>query len=285
MAQDRLPIAEGSESRGMSHISESKDVAFPFMKLPRELRNMVYQELWKDTDVLSIQSKTPGIGIQVHYNKPLALPSPKHWHFRSFEKLHLPTWLLTSKMFLSEGHEQLLSNSTWHVVRGTKGLGFDVIRPNPLLSLSIARYVTVAPLLVLTGELNDDGWLHILADLLGYDNSIKILRVVLNTKSRLSDPGAVSQLEGFKKLLNRCKKTLEFLHFGVQWETEVSPESKNNQQVYDDCRNVIDSVFSLSPDDCRETILTDDAQTRLGPFPKLRLQMLTFDIKKWRYSR
>ncbi|KAH6541013.1 hypothetical protein HBI56_039690 [Parastagonospora nodorum] len=91
-----------------------------FFVLPRELRDMVYNELWKVsapmTLMVLIKEATPTHHLVIRYEDCAAKPANSS---RSELKqcLHsgLPQWLLSNKAFLDEGLNQLFRKATWMV--------------------------------------------------------------------------------------------------------------------------------------------------------------------------
>jgi hypothetical protein len=69
--------------------------------LPREIRDSVYDELWK---------ATPGVRVPHHWID-VRLSYGRHGWWEKHDGL--PAWLLTSKTVMKEGIEQLLFNSSW----------------------------------------------------------------------------------------------------------------------------------------------------------------------------
>lgn len=74
-----------------------------FLRLPRELRNSIYHELWKHT---------PLVDATVKQDLSLVLLYQTKWDWPT-EFQAPPAWLRTSKMYLSEGLEELHSGSIW----------------------------------------------------------------------------------------------------------------------------------------------------------------------------
>jgi hypothetical protein len=86
-----------------------------FMRLPRELRDMVYHYLWTYTPLItelypqrtSYNNSQPALSITYGFideDGQLCLASEA-----------LPRWILVSKTFLGEGMEQLRSKGYWDV--------------------------------------------------------------------------------------------------------------------------------------------------------------------------
>jgi hypothetical protein len=83
------------------------------MLLPREIRNMIFHELWESEAVRSLQYK--GDALELHYGTVQASNQRRY--------SGLPTWLLACKPFLIEGRQQLQLYSSWV---------FEASRPQPL---------------------------------------------------------------------------------------------------------------------------------------------------------
>jgi hypothetical protein len=77
---------------------------FRFMELPRELRNVVYDEVWKDTPHIKAPHLDFGIGTTVRYDHLIG--GDQHLE-------GLPTWLLTSKQMFEEGLVQFRLKAQW----------------------------------------------------------------------------------------------------------------------------------------------------------------------------
>ena len=76
------------------------DVVSPIFKLPRELRDMIYNYAWNDTG--AIMQRYQGNLYKVSYRTPL-------WETALHMSVPRGTakWLLTNKQILREGLEQL----------------------------------------------------------------------------------------------------------------------------------------------------------------------------------
>lgn len=96
----------------------SKNV-FRFMDLPRELRDLVYDEAWKDTPHIKAPYLDFGAGTTVRYDRLLE----KNQHLEG-----LPTWLLTSKQMCEEGLAQFRLKAQWSTCC------FDWLQAHDLLS-------------------------------------------------------------------------------------------------------------------------------------------------------
>ena len=96
----------------------SKNV-FRFMDLPRELRDLVYDEVWKNTPHIKAPYLDFGAGTTVRYDHLLE----ENHHLEG-----LPTWLLTSKQMCEEGLAQFRLKAQWSTCC------FDSLQARDLLS-------------------------------------------------------------------------------------------------------------------------------------------------------
>jgi hypothetical protein len=117
----------------------SKNV-FRFMALPQELRDLVYDEVWKDTPHIKAPYLDFGAGTTVRYDHLLV----ENRHLEG-----LPTWLLTSKQMCEEGLAQFRLKAQWstccfdwlqaHDLLSKFGFdAFDSIEDTPMLDLWMA---------------------------------------------------------------------------------------------------------------------------------------------------
>ena len=89
-----------------SSLSLTHGVTFPFMSLPPEVRNMVCEELWRSNATIdTMMWSTP---IQVQYKRVERVEKST--------TQGLPTWILVSKITLSEALHLLRSQSLWVLV-------------------------------------------------------------------------------------------------------------------------------------------------------------------------
>jgi hypothetical protein len=107
----------------------------PFTSLPREIRNMIYHELWKWELPRSL--KINGTPVELHYG---ANKSQSPYSIEG-----MPQWPLVNKTFLWESMEELHFISTW-LLEPSENLPGDLKHPDrldtKLLNLSSARDVT-----------------------------------------------------------------------------------------------------------------------------------------------
>jgi hypothetical protein len=88
--------------------------------LPREIRDMVYHELWRDASQMSlmvlIKEATSTHQLIIRYEDCATNPVNSS-RSESKQSLNsgLPQWLLSNKAFLDEGLEQLFRKATWMV--------------------------------------------------------------------------------------------------------------------------------------------------------------------------
>lgn len=272
MALSKFLTAGGSKYFALSPTPEPGDSPAPFMKLPRELRDMVYHEIWKDENGRSLVARarasvvgTPVTEIGVQYDTG--------WHYpqrcTKSLKRHLPTWLLTSRWFL-EGLAQLLSNSTWNLVcvlphnmKSSLPTALETeMSTNPLFSLKYVQCVTIAATVNrLTPLFKESDWLQLVVNSMDQDNHIKVLHVSLDTPL-FSDRGekVTKWLRAFEALLGKCKK-LKTLFLRVTWLVKATRDPSvcdlMEEQMYRDCRNTVGSVFKMGLDVFTELPLTD----------------------------
>lgn len=100
-------------------------------KLPRELRDKVYHELWKDGAL--IKQRYGRVKYNITYGELRYLPSKSCKH----------PWLLTNKQMLHEGIQQLHTESIWHMFdyhqRKTKRVNYVL----PLMTPGRAQHVRI----------------------------------------------------------------------------------------------------------------------------------------------
>jgi hypothetical protein len=84
------------------------DIPPGFSKLPRELRDMIYNYIWNDTEAIRQHHK--GRVYKVSYRRPL-WQTARHLLARRGNA----QWLLTNKQVMHEGLSQLLREATWHI--------------------------------------------------------------------------------------------------------------------------------------------------------------------------
>lgn len=298
MALSKFLTAGGSKYFALSPTPEPGDSPAPFMKLPRELRDMVYHEIWKDENGRSLVARarasvvgTPVTGIGVQYDTG--------WHYpqrcTKSLKRHLPTWLLTSRWFL-EGLAQLLSNSTWNLVcvlphnmKSSLPIALETeMSTNPLFSLKYVQCVTIDSS-VHPPYFKEPDWLHLVANSMDQDNHIKVLHVNLDARALFPDrcEMVTKWLRAFEALLAECKK-LKTLTLRVMWLTKAARDPSASvvmeEQVYRDCRNTVGSVFKIDPDVFTELPLTDADKRLLSYFrahsnKELEIRVLTYTIR------
>jgi hypothetical protein len=102
------------------------------LRLPRELRNIVYRELWADSPTIHISS--PDIIVYPNHAQYISrkrsisensqlcsvLPSAEEYRYPNFDETPnygLPKWLLTGRTILSEGLDQLRRQGVWRLPR------------------------------------------------------------------------------------------------------------------------------------------------------------------------
>jgi hypothetical protein len=117
------------------------------MSLPRELRDIVFDELWKLELIRQLQFKGDAVesrydnikADQQHYLRGLPAWLVTHcWR-------GLPTWLLTNRSFLDEGMAQFHFKSAWSFSPsfGLSKKGEAAYRDTSLLNMSTARHLTI----------------------------------------------------------------------------------------------------------------------------------------------
>jgi hypothetical protein len=96
----------------MEHALKDKsthvDVASGLFKLPRELRDMIYNYVWNDTG--AIRQHYKGRVYKVSYRRPF-WETAQHL----FARRGNAQWLLINKQVMYEGLLQLLREATWHI--------------------------------------------------------------------------------------------------------------------------------------------------------------------------
>ncbi|KAF2790725.1 hypothetical protein K505DRAFT_327376 [Melanomma pulvis-pyrius CBS 109.77] len=114
-------------------LSQAHESVSPFSKLPRELRDYIYDELWKDTPCL--QSRRSGSTTVAVYKVKGA---------ESFDRRaqDLPIWLLTSKLILEEAMEQFHRCSEWSTRAGVYGQS-GLFMPRSLLIPTTASMLSL----------------------------------------------------------------------------------------------------------------------------------------------
>ena len=91
-----------------------------FLKLPRELRDMIYDYAWSDTG--AIRQRFKGRIYKVSYRRPLWKTARLFYARRGNAQ-----WLLINKQVMYEGLEQLLREGTWYI----NGNNYPPYRPGP----------------------------------------------------------------------------------------------------------------------------------------------------------
>lgn len=91
-----------------------------FLKLPREIRNMIYGCAWNDTG--AIRQRFKSRIYKVSYRRPL-WETARHLYARRGNA----QWLLISKQVMYEGLLQLLREATWYI----KGNNYSHYIPRP----------------------------------------------------------------------------------------------------------------------------------------------------------
>jgi hypothetical protein len=87
-----------------------------FSKLPRELRDMIYHELWKLTPRIEVFGPPPlASGIKVRKRHAMYYDDDKHGSTDVWDHSHqtLPSWLRVNTQTLGEGMEQFRSKGVW----------------------------------------------------------------------------------------------------------------------------------------------------------------------------
>jgi hypothetical protein len=93
---------------------------FDFLGLPRELRNIVYDRLWRLRNIVGAYHTSTKTGVLAYYDGTVLNESEvtteyaMHGDYRKRESekwrpnatVGLPMWLLTSKLIMHEGIEQ-----------------------------------------------------------------------------------------------------------------------------------------------------------------------------------
>ncbi|KAF2792719.1 hypothetical protein K505DRAFT_362634 [Melanomma pulvis-pyrius CBS 109.77] len=106
---------------------KTENVPFRFFHLPRELRDQIYDEVWKKHPMVTFPYR--GLKLHIHYDGGHACSK------------YLPTWLLTNKSMLEEGLEQLARKSTTY---WTPSINFITsTKPSPLLVPTHIRNLNV----------------------------------------------------------------------------------------------------------------------------------------------
>ncbi|KAF2797650.1 hypothetical protein K505DRAFT_322405 [Melanomma pulvis-pyrius CBS 109.77] len=183
--------ADGEESEVLDVTANAcpSRAFFPFMQFAREIRDMVYHELWKETP--NIKAPQRRSRLIARYDD-----SEDSDDSGSFEPRGLPFWwLLTSKAILEEGMAQFRRKEKWLSSPCNCGeTGFCLARPikysrkiSPLLSPSRAREMT----------LNDTYHCHLnilgageceftrdMCQLFRGSTRLKVLRLCVNFSSR-----------------------------------------------------------------------------------------------------
>jgi hypothetical protein len=124
------------------------------MRLPREIRDLVYRELWADSppihmsfpDIIVYPDHAQYISRKrsISENSQLCRTLPlaqRHFYpnFDSTPKYGLPKWLLTSRAILAEGTDQLRRRGVWCLPRG-----FDRLASSPNTCPLIYSHSTTA---------------------------------------------------------------------------------------------------------------------------------------------
>ena len=89
-----------------------------FSSLPRELRDMLYHELWTKTSMLWFVQKPrgkPRSRVEINYGNSDQLFQPG-----------LPCWLISSRQFLHEGFCQLLKHALWTYAINNEQYNFSI---------------------------------------------------------------------------------------------------------------------------------------------------------------
>lgn len=101
-------------------------IAPRLLTLPREIRDLIYHELWLHAPDIRLHDQSHCRPIEMTYELDFCGPIQG-----------LPEWLLTSKVILQEGLEQLYRVALW-TIQKTIPANHPYSKPNPLAGLAAA---------------------------------------------------------------------------------------------------------------------------------------------------
>jgi hypothetical protein len=114
-------------------------VKVSFRNLPRELRDILYHELWSRTRRLYlIHTQGPRSKIEIHYGGRPTFDQRIH--------SRLPRWLMCNRQFLQEGFCQLLKHALWYCDINNERHSFSVGR----MGLNYAHLIDLTAITDLT---------------------------------------------------------------------------------------------------------------------------------------
>ena len=147
--------------------SAAPPFTFDFFGLPAELRNMVYDQLWKCTNRVAAYHPQSGLGIIAYYNGivfddiiSLSREIVDCGHaiedsygdkilrgqWRPAHGVGLPIWLLTSKHILEEGISQFRLMAHWNIWPNSRYQTFDCLESidDMLMSPKYAKSISLS---------------------------------------------------------------------------------------------------------------------------------------------
>jgi hypothetical protein len=95
-------------------VSVKKITAFPFLRLPREIRDLIYHEIWQNKLPFTIISQDSEFMVEYEIcstqGYQVTIPGLKA---RSKQSKYPAPWILTNKQILVEAVEQFQHKSSW----------------------------------------------------------------------------------------------------------------------------------------------------------------------------
>jgi hypothetical protein len=168
-------VGQGSQRRLQTH--------FDFFGLPLEIRNMVYDTLWKSKNRVAAYHEPSHTGILAYYNGMVldqtdlrtgeAICAEEDRVWRPSRAAGLPKWLLINKQTVKEGMAQFHLKANWNIWSLVPRYGNPLDEPPrtpeaPLMNPRHARSISLPRMLIQNEERVFSIWFR-------YDNIVEIL--------------------------------------------------------------------------------------------------------------